>query len=133
MAAEFPGKWTPTQGICIITTNFELAGVRKAAGSFFVEDKVIPFQAPCASVIYQGQIHIAQSNPDKPAKWYFINVDECILSAKETESFTADISAPPYWMTPHCRGPRYPDTRSDGGGMNCRPKGPAAANAQSGW
>ena len=75
--------------------ELELGWCTEGSGTFFVEDKVIPFQAPCASVIYQGQIHIAQSNPDKPAKWYFINVDECILSAKDDESLTAGhIGAP---------------------------------------
>ena len=40
--------------------ELELGWCTEGSGIFFVEDKVIPFQAPCASVIYQGQIHIAQ-------------------------------------------------------------------------
>ena len=56
---------------------------------FFLEDQIIPFQAPCVSVIYSGQIHIAQTNPDHPARWYFLHVDECILSAAGDELLTA--------------------------------------------
>ena len=90
-----PGKMDTHARYLHYHNELELGWCTEGSGIFFVEDKVIPFQAPCASVIYQGQIHIAQSNPDKPAKWYFINVDECILSAKDDESLTAGhIGAP---------------------------------------
>ena len=90
-----PGKMDTHARYLHYHNELELGWCTEGSGIIFVEDKVIPFQAPCASVIYQGQIHIAQSNPDKPAKWYFINVDECILSAKDDESLTAGhIGAP---------------------------------------
>ena len=90
-----PGKMDTHARYLHYHNELELGWCTEGSGIFFVEDKVIPFQAPCASVIYQGQIHIAQSNPDKPAKWYFINVDECSLSAKDDESLTAGhIGAP---------------------------------------
>jgi hypothetical protein len=54
LAAEFPGKWTPTQ-VFALSQRIELGWCTEGSGIFFVEDKVIPFQAPCASVIYQGR------------------------------------------------------------------------------
>lgn len=67
----------------------ELGLCTEGSGIFFLEDQIIPFQAPCVSVIYSGQIHIAQTNPDHPARWYFLHVDECILSAEGDELLTA--------------------------------------------
>ncbi len=58
-------------------------------GVFFVEDKVIPYRAPCASVIYGGQIHIAQSSPNEHSEWFFVNVDERALGLKDFPSHTA--------------------------------------------
>ena len=39
---------------------FEIGYCLKGSGLFYVDGKVVPFSGPCCSVIYGGQIHIAQ-------------------------------------------------------------------------
>lgn len=59
------------------------------SGVFFVEERVIPFRAPCVSLIYAGQIHIAQSSPGEYAQWYFINTDARALGLGDFPGHTA--------------------------------------------
>ena len=50
----------------------------ESSGVFNVDDDVIPVKGPAVSIIYGGQFHSAQSNPDTPCKWRFLYIDEHI-------------------------------------------------------
>ena len=39
---------------------FEIGYCRQGSGLFYVDGKVVPFNGPCCTIIYGGQIHIAQ-------------------------------------------------------------------------
>ena len=41
-------------------------------GIFLIDGESLPFSAPCATVIYPGQIHIACSTGDIPSRWLFV-------------------------------------------------------------
>ncbi len=42
------------------------------SGVFFIDGHQLPFHAPCASVIYPGQVHIAISKGDTESRWLFV-------------------------------------------------------------
>ncbi len=75
--------------------ELEVGWCVEGSGVFFVEDKIIPYKAPCVSVIYRGQAHIAQSSPGESGKWYFLNVDDRALCA----------DWPRQWKTGHSDAP----------------------------
>lgn len=56
--------------------NFlEIGYCEYGSGIFIVDGKVIPFNGKCASIIYEGQTHIAQSiNPEK-SLWHFLYIN----------------------------------------------------------
>lgn len=70
----------------------------EGAGVFFVEDRVVPYQAPCASVIYRGQAHIAQSAAQGRSQWYFLSVDDSAFS----------YGWPAHWLRGHADAPILP-------------------------
>ena len=41
------------------------------SGLFYVDGEVIPFSAPCCSIIYGGQVHIAQNVGPQRSLWHF--------------------------------------------------------------
>ena len=53
----------------------ELGYCEWGSGLFYVDGEVIPFSGPCCSIIYPGQIHIAQSIGEEKSLWHFIYVD----------------------------------------------------------
>ncbi len=56
--------------------NFlELGYLENGSGVFNVDDKIIPVKGPAVSIIYDGQFHSAQSNPDSPCVWRFLYLD----------------------------------------------------------
>lgn len=44
-------------------------------GLFNVNGKLMPFCGKCASVIYSGQVHIAQSINGEQSRWHFLYID----------------------------------------------------------
>lgn len=50
---------------------FEIGYCEKGSGIFYVDGKVIPFNGPCCTIIYGGQIHIAQGMfpPNAEPNW----------------------------------------------------------------
>lgn len=50
---------------------FEIGYCEKGSGLFYVDGKVIPFSGPCCTIIYGGQIHIAQGMfpPNAEPNW----------------------------------------------------------------
>ena len=49
----------------------EIGYCKKSSGLFYVDGEVIPFNGPCCTIIYGGQIHIAQGlfPPSSPSDW----------------------------------------------------------------
>lgn len=44
-------------------------------GLFYIDGEYVPFNGPCCSIIYGGQIHIAQSIGPEKSLWHFLYVD----------------------------------------------------------
>ena len=89
-----PGKMDTHARYLHYHNELELGWCMEGSGIFLWRIRSSHFRLPVPRSSTRAD-HIAQSNPDKPAKWYFINVDECILSAKDDESLTAGhIGAP---------------------------------------
>lgn len=61
--------------------NVELGYCYKGCGLFFIDGRIEPFSAGDATIIFQNQIHIAQSNKSEPSQWKFINIDPLKLLA----------------------------------------------------
>lgn len=66
--------------------NFlEIGYCEYGSGVFIVDGEIIPFSGQCASIIYEGQTHIAQSiNPEK-SLWHFLYINlEYLFSGHNT-------------------------------------------------
>lgn len=50
----------------------EVGYCREGAGIFIIDGEVLPFSAPCATVIYPGQLHKACSIGEPASRWLFI-------------------------------------------------------------
>ena len=55
--------------------NIELGICCKGCGLFFIDGRIVPFSAGDSIIIFQNQLHIAQSNKSDPSFWKFINID----------------------------------------------------------
>ncbi|MEG0693028.1 MAG: AraC family transcriptional regulator [Oscillospiraceae bacterium] len=55
--------------------DIEIGYCHTGSGVFFIENQIVPYQAPCVSIIYGGQLHIAQSSSTMPSYWSFININ----------------------------------------------------------
>jgi AraC family transcriptional regulator, activator of mtrCDE len=53
----------------------ELGYCYEGCGVFFVNDKIMPFSAGDASIIFPNDIHIARSDTNKPSQWHFIMIN----------------------------------------------------------
>lgn len=53
----------------------ELGYCVSGSGLFYIDGEAIPFSAPCFSIIYGGQIHIAQSVSKERSLWHFSYVN----------------------------------------------------------
>lgn len=53
----------------------EIGYCYKGSGVFFVDGNVMPFSSGDCSIIFQNQIHIAQSKYDDPSEWRFVTLD----------------------------------------------------------
>ena len=53
----------------------ELGYCYKGSGIFFIDEKVLPFSAGDASIVFENQIHIAQSDVNDPSDWKFVTLD----------------------------------------------------------
>lgn len=50
----------------------EVGYCREGAGIFIIDGEVLPFSAPCATVLYPGQLHKACSMGEPASRWLFI-------------------------------------------------------------
>lgn len=71
----------------------ELGYCEWGSGLFYVDGQVIPFSGPCCSIIYPGQIHIAQSIGEEKSLWHFIYVDIKKLFSGATLMLVSDLKA----------------------------------------
>lgn len=55
--------------------NLEIGYCYKGCGIFFIDGQVLPFSAGASSIIFENQIHIAQSDSKDPSEWKFFNMD----------------------------------------------------------
>lgn len=69
----------------------EIGFCYSGSGIFIINDEVIPFKAPCAVIIYENQLHKAQSNPQEESKWVFISLNPTLLLADVNPQKTAAI------------------------------------------
>lgn len=55
--------------------NLEIGYCYRGCGIFFIDGRVEAFSAGDASIIFQNEIHIAQSDSSEPSQWKFVNID----------------------------------------------------------
>ena len=63
--------------------QFEIGLCIKGSGIFFIQDKLYPFRAGDISIIFPGDIHIAQSVDEEPSLWTFISTDIKLMFGSE--------------------------------------------------
>lgn len=71
----------------------ELGYCEWGSGLFYVDGEVIPFNGPCCSIIYPGQMHIAQSIGEEKSLWHFIYVDMKSLFTGADLTMVSDLKA----------------------------------------
>jgi AraC-like DNA-binding protein len=54
---------------------FEIGYCEGGSGVFIVDGEIVPFSGKCCSIIYEGQIHIAQSIDPNKSLWHFLYID----------------------------------------------------------
>jgi AraC-like DNA-binding protein len=54
---------------------FEIGYCESGTGLFYVDGGIIPFSGRCCSIIYGGQVHIAQSINAEKSLWHFLYID----------------------------------------------------------
>lgn len=59
----------------------EIGFCYSGSGIFIINGEIISFKAPYAAIIYENQLHKAQSNPHESSKWVFISLDPGMLLA----------------------------------------------------
>lgn len=57
----------------------EIGFCYSGSGIFIINGEIISFKAPCAAIIYENQLHKAQSNPHESSKWVFISLNPSML------------------------------------------------------
>ena len=80
--------------------ELELGWCTEGSGIFFVEDKVIPFQAPVPRSSTRGRSISPRAIPISPQNGILSMSMNAFSAPKMTNPLRRDISAPPYWMTP---------------------------------
>jgi len=58
---------------------WELGYCYNGSGLFSIDEKVLPFSAGDASIIFENQIHIAQSDVKDPSDWKFVTLNAAEL------------------------------------------------------
>jgi AraC-like DNA-binding protein len=59
--------------------HLEVGFCYEGSGVFIVENRILPFSAGCASVIFKHEMHIAQSSAEHGSKWKFIHLEPALL------------------------------------------------------
>lgn len=74
--------------------DLEFGYCYSGSGVFIIDGLVIPYQSPCASIIYQKELHIARSNPAQPSEWVFLNLDTRAFFGGNPEMLNCICTAP---------------------------------------
>lgn len=53
----------------------EIGYCERGTGLFYVDGSILPFTGRCCSIIYGGQVHIAQSISAEKSLWHFLYID----------------------------------------------------------
>lgn len=53
----------------------EIGYCETGTGLFYIDGDVVPFSGRCCSIIYGGQVHIAQSISPEKSLWHFLYID----------------------------------------------------------
>lgn len=85
------GKLSTTISSLHYHNDLELGVCYQGSGAFIVDNQTIEFHSPCAEIIYPGQVHAAQSNPDDPSFWYFIHADSKLCNQNSLLHSTASV------------------------------------------
>lgn len=75
---------------------FELGYCEYGSGVFIVDGNMIPYDGRACSIIYPGQVHIAQSSDPENCLWHFLYLDLQHLFPASAQDFTAAPSIPDY-------------------------------------
>lgn len=77
----------------------EIGYCESGSGLFYVDGEVISFSAPCCSIIYGGQIHIAQNVSAARSLWHFsyINLNKLFTDTDLMQVAASSMKA----MSPH--------------------------------
>ncbi len=88
----FPTDTTTTQSPSSSGINYlhyhddlEIGYCYSGSGIFIVNDLIIPYQSPCACIIYKNLLHIAQSSSSQPSEWVFLNIDTNAFFNEDSE------------------------------------------------
>ena len=88
----FPTDTTKTQSPSSSGINYlhyhddlEIGYCYSGSGIFIVNDLIIPYQSPCACIIYKNLLHIAQSSSSQPSEWVFLNIDTNAFFNEDSE------------------------------------------------
>lgn len=99
----FPSDATATQSPSSSEVSFlhyhndvEIGYCYSGSGVFFVNNQVIPYQSPCASIIYKNELHIAQSNPVQPSQWVFLNFNTAAFFGGNPDMLNCVCAAPDF-------------------------------------
>lgn len=76
--------------------DLEIGYCYSGSGVFIVNGLVIPYQSPCASIIYKNEMHIARSNPAQPSNWVFLNIDTRAFFSGNAEMLGCICPAPDF-------------------------------------
>lgn len=79
---------------------FELGYCYSGSGLFLIDGEIVPFQAPCAVMIYQGQLHKAQSSASHPSEWVFLSADLSLLLTGLDPAALRDVLPIPAGFSP---------------------------------
>ena len=73
----------------------EVGYCREGAGIFIIDGEVLPFSAPCATVIYPGQLHKACSIGEPASRWLSLTFRPQGLASRASRRLRARPSAGP--------------------------------------
>lgn len=74
--------------------DLEVGYCYEGSGVFIVNGMVIPYQSPCASLIYKNELHIARSSPEQQSRWVFVNLNTKAFFNENAEMLSCICPAP---------------------------------------
>lgn len=69
----------------------EIGYLKKGSGVFNIDDKIISVKAPSVCIIYEGQLHSAQSSPLDKSEWCFLYLDVSLATPHIDKGFMSAL------------------------------------------